>query len=171
VKQENHIKDSSSRKYILNKGFTLIELLVVIGVLAVILAITLIAINPAKQFQDASNTRRSNDVKAILDAVWQYGVANSGKLDALNIPVTPGNSPQIIGSNTGNGEVNLCDDLVPSYIARMPVDPISGNSDIANDGISCADYVTGYTIIESSDGHITVSAPDAEAGETIAVTR
>ena len=32
------------------KGFTLIEVLVVIGILAVLLAIVIIAINPAKNF-------------------------------------------------------------------------------------------------------------------------
>ena len=40
------------------QGFTLIELLVVIGILTVLLAIVLIAINPGKQFSQANNTQR-----------------------------------------------------------------------------------------------------------------
>lgn len=39
-----------------NKGFTLIELLVVIGILATLLAITLIAINPARQFAQQNHS-------------------------------------------------------------------------------------------------------------------
>ncbi|MDP3941896.1 MAG: type II secretion system protein, partial [bacterium] len=54
------------------KGFTLIELLVVIGILAVLLAITLIAINPARQFSQANNTKRRSDVNALLNAVHEY---------------------------------------------------------------------------------------------------
>ena len=64
------------------KGFTLIELLVVIGILAVLLAITLIAINPARQFAQANNTKRRSDVNAILNAVNQYMADNKGSLPA-----------------------------------------------------------------------------------------
>ncbi len=39
------------------KGFTLIELLVVIGILTVLLSIVLVAINPARQFSQANNTK------------------------------------------------------------------------------------------------------------------
>ena len=46
------------------KGFTLIELLVVIGILAVLLTIVLIAINPGRQFAQANNTKRRSDVNA-----------------------------------------------------------------------------------------------------------
>jgi prepilin-type N-terminal cleavage/methylation domain-containing protein len=59
-------------------GFTLIELLVVIGILAILLAITLIALNPSKHFQGARNAQRQSDVSAILDGIYEYQAAHSG---------------------------------------------------------------------------------------------
>ena len=67
-------------KYKSEKGFTLIELLVVIGILAILLAITLIAINPARQFGQANDTKRRSDINAILNAIGQYAASNSGNL-------------------------------------------------------------------------------------------
>lgn len=145
------------------KGFTLIELLVVIGILAVLLAITLIAINPAKQFEQANNTQRSSDVNAILNAVWQYAVDNNGDLSTLAIPATATN----IGSDTAGGDVDLCPDVAPTYIAQMPVDPQTGT------WTDCTNYDTQYSILQSAAGRITVSAPDTQpSGSTpISVTR
>ena len=144
------------------KGFTLIELLVVIGILAVLLAITLIAINPARQFSQANNTKRSSDVNAILNGVGQYAADNQGNLSALGITA---NASAI--ADTG---VNICDDLVPQYIAALPVDPLTNNGTSITD--CTAAYTTGYTISQSAtDNRITVNAPDAELNETISVTR
>lgn len=109
-----------------NKGFTLIELLVVIGILAVLLAIVLIAINPARQFAQANDTKRRSDLNAILNAVHQYGADKRGNLAALNIQVWPqyvSNSTDTWHTDTYGASLGLCEALVPTYIAALPTDP------------------------------------------------
>jgi prepilin-type N-terminal cleavage/methylation domain-containing protein len=143
------------------KGFTLIEILVVIGILAVLFAIVLIAINPARQFSQANNTKRRSDVNAILNAIHQYAADNHGALPA-GIGTTTG-----IISDTG---VNICTSLVTRYLAALPVDPLTNGGAAVSD---CAQaYDTNYTVVRStSDNRITLSAPAAELGDTINVTR
>jgi len=148
--------------YSKNSGFTLIELLVVIGILAVLLAIVLIAINPARQFAQANNTQRASDVNAILNAVTQYGADNNGTLPTA-ITTT--------AQNISDGAADICADVVPTYIAALPVDPTSGADPV--DEAGCAGtYDTEYTIIQSaSNNRVTVSAPNAQLGAVISVTR
>lgn len=144
------------------KGFTLIELLVVIGILAVLLAITLIAINPARQFSQANDTKRRSDVNAILNAIHQFAADNKGTLPA-GITATAQNI-----SSTG---ANICANLVTQYIAALPSDPKA-----ANQGVNITDctaaYDTEYQVVKSAtDNRITVSASGAEITKPISVTR
>jgi len=150
------------------RGFTLIELLVVIGILAVLLAITLIAINPARQFSQANDTKRASDVNAILNAIDQYAADNKGTL-----PTGIGTTVATI-SDTG---ANLCDALVTKYLAALPVDPLTNNgTPVSQDAVThvCpTTYDTNYTVIKSAnDNRITVTAPATEiAAQKISVTR
>src|SRR3989344_2274425 len=93
----------------LRKGFTLVELLIVIGILAVLLAIVLIALNPARQFSQANNTKRSSDVNAILNAVHQYAADNKGAI--------PADIPTAAAENVADTGANICAALVPLYLA------------------------------------------------------
>lgn len=142
------------------KGFTLIELLVVIGILAVLLAIVLIAINPARQFEQANDTQRSSDVNAILNAVHQYMAdpANGGQPPSA-ITTTP--------TEISDAGIDICADLVPDYIAAIPTDPENANAPVSD--CTAVGWTTGYVISQSAtDSRITVTSTTSP---TITVTR
>lgn len=144
------------------RGFTLIELLVVIGILAVLLAITLVAINPQKQFRQANNTQRSSDVNAILNAINQYAVDQKGILPAS---IT---SDRVEIANDG---IDLCTELVPTYLAALPTDPIGPNNGAPVEEVNCTDYSTGYYVRTLGNNRIIVEAMGAEEGASISATR
>jgi type IV pilus assembly protein PilA len=154
------------------KGFTLIELLVVIGILAILLAIVLIAINPARQFGQASNTRRQSDVTQILNAVGAYEADNAGALPA-GIPVTAiGATPTPVDASF------ICTDIVPTYMPALPVEPTAqGEGNVVGAAYtSCATVtpaagVTAYTVERDSSGHVTVKAQTTDNGATIQNSR
>ena len=159
-------------------GFTLIELLVVIGILTVLLAIVLIAINPAKQFAQANNTQRRSDVNATLNAIHQYTADNKG-----NLPTGIDSTERTICLTGGTvtcpaNNIDLCADLVSKYLAELPRDPKTGVVDPATNG-PCASgtdgYDTKYTVKSSAaNNRVTVTATgESEGGTTpiISITR
>jgi prepilin-type N-terminal cleavage/methylation domain-containing protein len=143
------------------EGFTLIELLVVIGILAILLAITLIAINPARQFGQANDTKRRSDINAILNAVGQYAASNSGNLPA-------GITATVTDINIANAAA-LCTALVPTYIPALPTDPNVNNQAGISD-CATAGWDTQYSIVKDANNRITVSAPNGYSG-ALSVTR
>lgn len=146
------------------KAFTLIEVLLVIALIAILAAITFIAINPAENFQDARNTTRQSDVTQILNAISQYlgdgnTVADLGTITACD--GTPTGFSDIVTATPGTGEVDLQAVLVDEYIVGIPEDPT---------GASGTD--TGYDIcVTTANNRVTVAAPSAEGGSTIEVSR
>lgn len=142
------------------KGFTLIELLVVMGILAILMAIVLIAVNPARQFKIANDTSRANAVNQILNGVGQYETDHKGA-------VPPGitASPQLIEKTGG---VDLCTALTPTYLPSLPQDP--GSNGGANITDCTLTYNTGYSISVDANNRVTVSAVP-EIQTAIEVTR
>jgi prepilin-type N-terminal cleavage/methylation domain-containing protein len=156
-------------------GFTLIELLVVIGILAILLAITLIAINPSQHFQGARNAQRQSDVVAILDAIYEYEAANKGNLPANLTAVTSTPAEITNDLTTFPTGVDLCTDLVPTYIADLPLDPTIGSKTPTSSASACGatKYDTGYTIAKSASNRFTIAAPEGltDGNTNISVTR
>ena len=138
-------------------GFTLIEILVVVALIAILTAITFIAINPAKNFADTRNTQRSSDVVQILNAVTQYTSEQGHTLADLGTLPT---CPTMTNIGTGTGLVNLATDLVDDYIVGIPFDPLTGSN---------AD--TQYSICETAGGRVQIDSEAPENGKTISVKR
>jgi len=145
----------------MKKAFTLIEILLVIGIIALLAAALIIAINPGRQFAKTRNTQRWTDVNAILSAVIQNMSDNRGSFNCAAGPLP--STPTVMASTGG---YNIAPCLVPTYLPSMPYDPSTGHYS------STTDYNTGYTIMQDpTTGRITVSAPNAELGETITSTK
>jgi prepilin-type N-terminal cleavage/methylation domain-containing protein len=151
---------SASRR---QDGFTLIEILVVIGIIAVLVTIVLVAINPARQFAQARDTQRNSNVNALLNAIGQYMADNKGDLP-------PGIDGTVKHIGDGSGEADICDELMPDYLPSLPTDPTS-----SHDGASltsCSSYDTDYTVTRDSNSRVTVAAPNTEIqSPDISVTR
>lgn len=138
----------------LQRGFTLIELLVVIGVIGILAAVVVVAVNPARQFASARDTQRKADLYSITNAVYQFATENNG-----NLPTSITTTPTNIG--TGGGLVDLSTDLVPVYIAAIPHDPSTGS-----------DTNTQYTIYLDANGRVVASASsELNPGQVIQVSR
>lgn len=145
------------------RGFTLIELLLVIGIIAILASIVIIAINPTKQLGKARNAQRRSDVNTILNAVYQYAIDNNGNLPN-GITTTKTMVCQDTQTNSGTKPCVWLRPLSKSgvYLVSIPKDP--SLVDTTSTGAH-------YWIQKDTGGRITVSAPDAEGGETIQVTR
>ncbi len=128
-----------------NKGFTLIELLIVIGIIAILAAAVIIAINPGRQFQQARNSSRWSHMNSIANAVYSYAVDSQG--------IFPG------CVSVDAADVSDCTtDLVGGgYISAIPTDP------------SPPSY---YTIEKDGEYRITIKSTAQEAiDETVQVTQ
>lgn len=140
-------------------GFTLIEILLVIGLIAILAAIVIIAVNPARQLEKARDTERLADVYTILNALQQYAVDHGGSFpDNLST-----DSYEIC--RTGAEDCTDMYDLSAltdngTYLVSIPMDPLcdTDNGDCDPNGV-------GYQLNLTSNGRLHIVAD----GEGIAI--
>ncbi len=141
--------------------FLISQSLAALPILASLLIVSLVALNPAKQFAKANNAKRASDVNALTNAVYQYYATNRAVM-----PAGLSTKEQEISSSGAD----LCHDLVPEFIANLPADPkaVKGTGSIKN----CNEpYNTHYTIQLTPSNRVIITAPEAEAGAIIKVMR
>lgn len=139
-------------------GFTLIEVLLVIAIIAILAAIVILALNPPRNISQANNAQRRHNIHTILNSVHEYAIDNRGQLPSTITTV----STEVC--KTGASCAGLIDLSAVTdqerYVLQIPTDPTSASAN-----------GTGYFINKDTYNRLTVSAPFAELGETISVSR
>lgn len=141
-------------------GFTLLEVLLVIAMIGILSAIVIIAINPAQSLAKTRNGQRYADTSTILGAIYQYSLDHNGNIPA-DIPIG-GHEICNTASVCEEGYIDL-HELTDNekYLVTIPKDP-TGATEMGS----------GYVITRYKfNSRIIVSAPNAELGEDIRVSR
>ena len=139
-----------------NQGFTLIELLVVIGIIGILAAIVLVAVNPGRQFAQARDTQRRSDLYALTNAIYQYAAEHDGNLPESRAVLFP-DEWTCVGSAAA-GCFDLADaggteTIVPTYISALPTDPSTGTQEN-----------TQYSIMQDANGRVVATGSGEIAG-------
>ena len=132
----------------MKKGFTLIELLVVIAIIGILASIVLVSLNNARQ--KARDVNRVGDVRQVQLALEGYYDDNQAY---------PGGDEATPGVTTCQDLSDISSDLVPDYIAALPVDPGANQDSYAYDAPDTADgqnYVLRADLEDT--GHSALSA-------------
>lgn len=158
-------------RHSLHAGFSMVELLLSIAVIAILVDIVILAINPAHQIAKAYNVKRKLDIETIQNGFMQYALDHGGTIQSVPsppvadcaIPLAPAPPRRLCTGdmtpvtcdfgepNDGQGCVNASH-IVPLYMKEMPADPDDATG--GND-----DFQVDYTIQFYRQGKVVTYAP------------
>jgi prepilin-type N-terminal cleavage/methylation domain-containing protein len=139
--------------YMIKKGFTLLEILLVIAAIGILAAIVIVAINPNRQLAQTRDAERQVEVNSLAKALDQYLIDNGEYPSSIT-----GSLQEVCAPGGSSGCTDLSIDLVPMYLAAIPVDP-----QVTGDG-------SGYSVaVNPVNNAISVRASSAERAEVIAI--
>lgn len=146
-------------------GLSLIELMITLVVLAVVARAGFLALNPAGQIAGARNSQRVSYLQVIVLAIRENMASHTGQIFSCGAGPLP-TSTKKIASGAGNYDIASC--LTAYGLAVMPFDPTASGAHYA----SSLDYDTGFNVVfNASTSQVTLSAPSAELGKSISLTR
>lgn len=129
-------------------GFTLVELLIGIGIIGVLSAVVIVAVNPSKQLCDTKNAARSSHARHLQDAVYQYLVKEWRMPQEQDVPIDEANAKPVCAQGvTGDTTCVSLDVLVPAYLAAIPRDDDEPNP-----------AYSGFSIYKTAAGRAFVTA-------------
>ena len=151
----------------MRRGLTLIEIIIAVALIAILVGLGFLALNPVGQLAAARNSQRSFHLNGLMNGIRQnLADMNNGSFDCDSGGALPTSTAKKMATGVGNYDIASC--LVPIYLPNMPFDPSAAGAHYASN----SDYDTGYTIVRNATtGQVTLNAPAAELNKVISVTR
>ena len=142
------------------KGFTLIEILIVIGLIAILAAVTIIALNPTASFQSARNSERSSELAQIHSGINRWVVEDDGSTANITHGVSDDALPACPGTILTTSGVDITTTSIWSALTTGGYVP-TGIQDPTN---------ANYRICQATNNQLSLFAPAAD-GDLVVVTR
>ncbi len=123
-------------------AFTLIELLIVIGIIAILAAAVIVAINPQRQFAQARDATRSSHINSLSNSLLSYQVSHAGGWGSITLSEE---LKEICNTNEVDpvnceGLIDLSSLVNGGYLNKIPVDPQAT-------GIGTGYFISKYNIL------------------------
>lgn len=151
-------------------GFTLIELLIVVSIIAILVVVVFVSLNPLELFSESRNAQRWVKVSELLTGIHIYIVKNEGIVP--NHDQWENGIYYVLGTNTSGcagtcGSIpvadrclNLSDLIKTKRVIQIPLDPLRGTEEN-----------TGFYIYREAGTIITIGACAKELNKKIELTR
>jgi len=124
------------------KSFTVRDLVTSQIILALIIGLVFMFINPSKKLEDVKNKTKLKDIETLQTAINKYASDRKGNLPPNFISTE---APFEIKKNDG-GIGDICSYLFPRYLPELPVNPDLTLPPVRD----CSkDYATGYFIFKN----------------------
>ncbi len=145
-------------------AFTLLEILLVVAAIAILATIVIVAINPQRQLQTFRDTQRESHLNALNSAIIQYQIDHGSYPEGITTSIKE------ICATAGEQDVEdeECGDLinlsvlVPTYLSRIPHDPIASPQAFVPQAHAQAYQGTGYFAAIGEAQRLYLEAPGAE---------
>ncbi len=152
----------------MRKGLTLVEVIVAVAVVVILMGTYFLVANPAGQLASARNSKRLLDLQLIGNTIRENYTDSGNETFTCASGAIP-TSTTNMASASGSYNIAPCIVLTQYGMYSMPFDSRpSGTATYYN---SVSDYNTGYSIMISTSGTITLTAPSAELGRPVSVIR
>src|SRR3989344_2118758 len=142
-----------------HRGFTLVELLLTIGIIGILAAITIVAVNPLRQLGLAEDARRRYHARQMESAIGQFFLEYEHLPGNAEIPEGIENAvPTCSAGSLQNGGCINIDDIITSAANFLPCLPRDGReTDVDRSGFAVYQqsgrvFITAVHLGEPSGG-------------------